>query len=95
LRNIHKRIVSCRPLQLDEAVEMVESPFEVDCQRPFGEELQPHPQKSNGGDGPSHEKHGKRPAPEAGGSSSSKKPRPDPKVSKGKKAVSHNPGVMK
>jgi len=39
LRAIHKRIVDCSGLQLDEAVEMVASPFEVDHLRPFGEEL--------------------------------------------------------
>jgi hypothetical protein len=39
LRAILKRIVDCQPLQLDQALEMVEDPFEVEVERPFGEEI--------------------------------------------------------
>jgi hypothetical protein len=39
LRAILKRIVDCQPLQLDQALEMVEDPFEVEVKRPFGEEI--------------------------------------------------------
>jgi len=39
LRTILKRMVDCQPLQLDQAFEMVEDPFEVEVERPFGEEI--------------------------------------------------------
>lgn len=39
LRAVHRRLVDCRNLQLEEAEEMVRHPFEVDCRRPFGEEI--------------------------------------------------------
>ncbi len=38
LRAIHKRIVDCQPLQLDQAEEMIEAPFDIEIRRPFGEE---------------------------------------------------------
>jgi hypothetical protein len=73
LRAILKRIVDCQLLQLDQALVMVEDPFEVEVERPFGEEIS---ERVSGQKIGSHPRAGtcKRPAEGEGDEPPSRKP---------------------
>jgi hypothetical protein len=84
LREILKRIVDCQPLQLEQALEMVEDPFEVEVRRPFGEEISSEIENGQIGEGNPRAQHRKRPARVEGDEPPVKKTRQNSKGGKGK-----------
>jgi hypothetical protein len=95
LRAVHKRIVDCVPLQLDQAIEMVEAPFDVEVKRPFGEEIAPEPEKGRAGGDPSKAGSSKRPAGGEPEGPAEKKARQDARSEKGKHNLSHDVSYRK
>ena len=82
-------------LQLDEAMEMVTSPFEVTTKRPFGEEIQVPADRIQTTENNPRPGSSKRPATDAGEAPAAKRQEAGGSSSKGEQALRHSSKFMK